>query len=247
MSPDPYKASGGPGNPGSWNRYAYTKNDPVNHTDHNGTQVDGDGAGVCGVDASSPLCDANDGTGSAGGSGSGGGCVLDGVPTDCTFLDALGRAGALDQDQGALARLAQAGVTVAESAVQSVLNATPCANLFSLPSGVTPWSVLQNQVVFTYFQQHDVNVYGETKTGSNGTAVININTDPGNPSLSASSTSMAGTIIHELIHVVYDLYGSSAVAGARRLGWVQGDGDSTSAEATNAQIVNSNCFPGLHY
>jgi hypothetical protein len=83
--------------------------------------------------------------------------------------------------------------------------------------------------------------------GPNGTAIVNINTDPGNPSLTASSTAMADTIIHELIHVIYDLYGSSGVAGARRLGWVQGDGDSASAEATNADIVRSKCFPGMRY
>ena len=33
MSPDPYMASAGPGDPGSWNRYAYTPGDPVNGVD----------------------------------------------------------------------------------------------------------------------------------------------------------------------------------------------------------------------
>jgi RHS repeat-associated protein len=32
-SPDPYMASGGPGVPQSWNRYAYVQNDPVNFAD----------------------------------------------------------------------------------------------------------------------------------------------------------------------------------------------------------------------
>jgi hypothetical protein len=90
MSPDPYKASGGPGNPGSWNRYSYVHGDPINSTDHTGTQVDGEGAGVCGVDALSPLCDANDGSRIGGNR-----CELDGVGTDCTFVDALARAGGL--------------------------------------------------------------------------------------------------------------------------------------------------------
>jgi RHS repeat-associated protein len=30
MTADPYQASAGPGDPGSWNRYAYTRGDPVN-------------------------------------------------------------------------------------------------------------------------------------------------------------------------------------------------------------------------
>lgn len=37
MTPDSYMASGGPGDPGSWNRYAYTRGDPVNRTDPAGT------------------------------------------------------------------------------------------------------------------------------------------------------------------------------------------------------------------
>ncbi|MBE0660745.1 MAG: hypothetical protein IH602_23830 [Bryobacteraceae bacterium] len=35
-SPDPYRASGGPGDPGSWNRYAYTRGDPINFNDPSG-------------------------------------------------------------------------------------------------------------------------------------------------------------------------------------------------------------------
>ena len=29
MTPDPYMASGGPNDPGSWNRYAYAEGDPA--------------------------------------------------------------------------------------------------------------------------------------------------------------------------------------------------------------------------
>jgi RHS repeat-associated protein len=36
LSADPYQASGGPGNPQSWNRYAYALNDPVNLLDPSG-------------------------------------------------------------------------------------------------------------------------------------------------------------------------------------------------------------------
>jgi len=36
MSADPYLASGGPADPGSWNRYAYVENDPVNFNDPRG-------------------------------------------------------------------------------------------------------------------------------------------------------------------------------------------------------------------
>jgi len=36
ITPDPYQASGGPSDPESWNRYAYTRGDPVNRSDISG-------------------------------------------------------------------------------------------------------------------------------------------------------------------------------------------------------------------
>ncbi len=36
LSSDPYRASGGPSDPGSWNRYAYVQGDPVNFNDPTG-------------------------------------------------------------------------------------------------------------------------------------------------------------------------------------------------------------------
>ena len=36
MSADPYRASGGPADPGSWNRYLYVGGDPINRYDPRG-------------------------------------------------------------------------------------------------------------------------------------------------------------------------------------------------------------------
>jgi RHS repeat-associated protein len=41
MSPDPYDGSANPGDPQSWNRYAYVVNDPVNAFDPLGLWLDG--------------------------------------------------------------------------------------------------------------------------------------------------------------------------------------------------------------
>jgi RHS repeat-associated protein len=73
-SPDPYQASGGPSNPQSWNRYAYTLGDPVNGYDPQGLDdedPDGDG---------DYFLDTGDGTDGVGGgyfdpSATGGGAV----------------------------------------------------------------------------------------------------------------------------------------------------------------------------
>ena len=36
ITPDPYVGNAGLGDPGSWNKYAYVENDPVNFTDSQG-------------------------------------------------------------------------------------------------------------------------------------------------------------------------------------------------------------------
>jgi RHS repeat-associated protein len=41
LTADPYMASGGPSDPQSWNRYTYTRGDPVNRTDLTGLQDEG--------------------------------------------------------------------------------------------------------------------------------------------------------------------------------------------------------------
>jgi RHS repeat-associated protein len=60
-SPDPYRASGGPADPQSWNRYAYVQNDPVNYIDPRGLEVIAVGDGSFYVEvtaAADPLMDA---------------------------------------------------------------------------------------------------------------------------------------------------------------------------------------------
>jgi len=61
LSPDRYMASGGPTDPGSWNRYAYARGDPVNRFDPSGLMD----SGGCGSDGGPYLCYSDDGTGQA--------------------------------------------------------------------------------------------------------------------------------------------------------------------------------------
>jgi hypothetical protein len=44
MTPDPYRASGGPADPESWNRYTYVEGDPVNYGDSSGLMRENCGA-----------------------------------------------------------------------------------------------------------------------------------------------------------------------------------------------------------
>ena len=55
MTADPYWNSAGLGDPGSWNRYAYVLNDPVNFNDHSGLEGDGVATG-CFIDVDG-VCD----------------------------------------------------------------------------------------------------------------------------------------------------------------------------------------------
>jgi RHS repeat-associated protein len=81
--PDPYQASAGPGEPGSWNRYTYVQADPVNFHDSSGllqAASDGTDGGDCVhlyVDGISYGCigggGGGSGAGGGGGSGAGGG------------------------------------------------------------------------------------------------------------------------------------------------------------------------------
>jgi RHS repeat-associated protein len=68
MTPDPYQASGGPNDPGSWNRYSYVGGDPLNYIDSNGL-------------FRSPASEPQDDQGGEGGGPPPSGCVVNGVWT----------------------------------------------------------------------------------------------------------------------------------------------------------------------
>jgi RHS repeat-associated protein len=88
-SPDQYRASGGPTDPGSWNRYSYTRGDPVNRFDPRGTSD---------CNAKSP--EAADAFGCTSGGGGYGNCTLDGVDMPCDMVQRFQQMGAaLTPDQ----------------------------------------------------------------------------------------------------------------------------------------------------
>jgi RHS repeat-associated protein len=57
MTPDPYMASGGPSDPGSWNRYSYVEGDPINSFDPTGQYLQAPGTpGAPPVDSTGLSC-----------------------------------------------------------------------------------------------------------------------------------------------------------------------------------------------
>jgi RHS repeat-associated protein len=90
MSPDPYRASGGPKSPGSWNRYTYVEGDPVNFYDPHGrdwclpTESIGSARGRYDAllgDPGEDCCDPEDPWCDGGGGGGGGGRIRSAVPS----------------------------------------------------------------------------------------------------------------------------------------------------------------------
>ncbi|MGA7078509.1 MAG: FG-GAP-like repeat-containing protein [Terriglobales bacterium] len=88
ISPDPSGLNAvDPTNPQSWNRYAYVANTPLSYADALGLYGYGCGGELHpGMD---PFCQGGGSQGGGGGSNWGGGCTLDGVPTDCGSLGGL--------------------------------------------------------------------------------------------------------------------------------------------------------------
>ena len=123
ISPDPYQASGGPSDPGSWNRYAYVGGDPIRYDDPSGRErqdctVDGLPFSGCGI-----------GTGDPGdpGDGSGGGpeppppppppdpscstsVQFGGTPMDASAQSVSGPGGAPKNSLGKYSTIGQAGL-----------------------------------------------------------------------------------------------------------------------------------------
>jgi RHS repeat-associated protein len=79
LTPDPYRAlstgPANPGDPGSWNHYAYVLGDPINHTDRKGTEVDCTGGNCDESDTAGEDCEADNNCED--------GAPEDGSPTQC--------------------------------------------------------------------------------------------------------------------------------------------------------------------
>jgi hypothetical protein len=144
-------------------------------------------------------------------------------------------------------RMARNLVTGGSAIAQNALDTPSCAGLFNLPAGVTAWDVLQSKVTMTYVPEDDWHTFASTTYGANGSVTINFNTDIGSNFVTSDASSAADTMIHELIHAVYGLYGANAVAGAIAQGWVNDDGSGSAAqqaaaETANFAVVKNNCF-----
>ena len=245
MTPDRYTNSAGPTDPGSWNRYAYTRGDPVNRVDTSGLDD----------------CDPNNLSS----------CIVPVDPIylpDITFDQDIGAqiAGAIEAAQFLGEQIAQqikqAQQTPAcwdwtcmpaafSSAVGALTLNQNCMDLFgnanSRAHGWNPVNVLTDIVWGN--QRHGHIAFANTGPGSTAvtapsgrgiglitgkvTITINEYTSPGSLYWNAGNTAEnAETLLHELAHAYTLLPGSGGFNGTRFI-----------SDANLDSLIQTDCFP----
>jgi len=239
-------------NPGSWNRYAYVNGDPVNASDPSGMfmQAPPPGApdiGYCDANPDDPDCIQ------AGyflwGGGGGGYQPLAGEP------DPVGGGGGGPAVSDAVMSMELKG---ALADAQKMLAQTDCASLFGLPgpAGISPDPSVVLEMIANFFTYGAISpsapgtVTSATTVGQ-GSAIIDIgnsatmtvsasvvitlnNTSNGASFVSGSGYDQAVTLLHELGHAYWDLFGPGTSQ-------IAPDGDSATASQNNTNLVKANC------
>jgi RHS repeat-associated protein len=255
MTPDPYTNSGRLSDPQSWNRYAYTRGDPVNRYDPSGMD-DFSGPYPCTVGAGegTEVVDCFSVTVSIPG-----GFNPAAAAQYALALPAIAAANAaVNQAINTMARI-QAGVAAAIKA----LNSENCERLFNLDPNAPDPAILLSQIAnnqndSVYFTESYFPNTGNLATNAvtqktafsmqNGSLVnvgyggtnylVAFNVNPSAPFNSGSVNSDAVTILHELGHIYEDLYG----LGSTLL--IDDSNGNTAASQYNTALVSKNCFPG---
>jgi RHS repeat-associated protein len=147
MTPDPYIASVGPTDPGSWNRYAYTRGDPVNRVDPRG------------LNDCTPLSDGSFDCGGVTGTGdSGDGSADDGSDDDSGDNSDVAFQNRTTESHQYLLGLARLTVQNAVARASDVIANPDCASLFLATAFNTPDDRVALSQAFQNYGADDVRV-----------------------------------------------------------------------------------------
>jgi RHS repeat-associated protein len=245
-SPDPYVASGGPGDPGSWNRYSYTRGDPINRLDPSGLS---DTCPECLISITV--------FGSTG--------PVPTNPNQFPYLvgsikewdDQRGTGTAATDDQGNPKKFASRLRSAFKQAL-SALDTDDCKRLFGLDGSPDAVSVLTRLVgsdptvgiiLFDSISSPPGEVTSATAAGYNpyskdigaGASLllysfvqVTLNTAAGSFA-TGSTRSQAVTLLHELGHVFNRLYGPQSTR-------IVDDAGNLDRSRNNSKTIEDNCF-----
>ena len=250
MTPDPYNASVGPGDPGSWNRYAHTRGDPINRQDPSGLDD----------------CGSEDGTPCPEPIPFPGGCIL--YP-DGTYVCPPGP-GAGEKQRGPTTGNNRPGripdsVMEAEKnkaiqkAIDILKNNKDCAADFGLtgpngnssPDPITVLLQISNSITYNYVYSPPGTVTSARTDGLGPLTSIPLPNPPDtfiqvysfvdivlNDTAGSFVTGTANdqvvTILHELGHAYWDLFGQGTSA-------ILPDGTSTTQSEANTAKIKKDC------
>ena len=159
LTPDPSRASAGPTDPGSWNRYGYTRNDPVN-------RIDPSGLDDCPVD----FCVTGTGNIPSGGGGTGGDQGMLVVDDPNSNGDATPIAGGYNDP----AEIFQMQVQAAKSLAETKLLQPSCLNaIFGGAPGTGPDSPAALLAQIGVGQFYSSNANSVAKPGVNANTILN--------------------------------------------------------------------------
>jgi RHS repeat-associated protein len=261
LSPDPYSGSAGLGDPGSWNRYAYTRNDPVNRLDPGGLQ---DCQGPCLI--WNPYPTPPDLSGGNGETGLGGdaedGCSVydpfEKVAGDCSSS----RKGTL-RGGSAEQKVWQEVSRAVGNAFRELRNNAKCFNFLAGGTSINPYQVLSNIVlgfdgtiqvsaipnnnkgtvlsaITTVAATSQVGIGNGATQTQNSQVLITINDLQGTFS-GGSAYDQQTTLLHELGHAIYDLFGPGGAGLLSGSYGIQPDGSNTALSEANTAKIEAVC------
>ena len=265
MTADPYRASAGPRDPRSWNRYAYTRGDPINRMDRRGLE-DKDPS----KDSDDGDCDPDNddctptftvtGTGvSDSPAGPDESCDDNPYQAQCSGDNQI-TFGSGNQtnpgpvDANSMAKELKKALAKAEQALSN----PDCAGLFGLtgqqgnqsPGALAVLAMISGSFVFGPIANTGNFITSATTAGigsktipipGNATMVVNAsvlitlnNTTNGASFVSGSANDWAATILHELGHAYWDLFGQGTSK-------ILPDGTNSQQSLKNQALIKKDC------